>query len=69
MQKELKEDENLSLMFAIVEEDLFVLVKWRVDGVATSCSFMARNNLNEEGRILNTLFNVVAVVLVPSSLP
>ena len=65
----IKEDENSSLMFSVVEEDLFVLVKWWVDGVATSCSFMARNNLNEEGRILNTLFNVVAVVLVPSSLP
>ena len=48
MQKELKEDENLSLMFVVVEEDLFALVKWWVDGVATSCSFMVSNILNEE---------------------
>ena len=69
MQKELKEDENLCLTFAVVEKDLLVVVKWWVDGGATSFSIMASEKLNEEERILNTLFNVVAVVLGLSSLP
>ena len=63
MEKRLtKEDENSSLMLAVVEKYMFVVVKWWFDGVAISWSIMG-SFLH-----LNALFIVVAVVLLIFSL-
>ena len=63
MEKRLiKEDENSSLMLAVVEKDMFVVVKWWFDGVATSWSIMG-SFLH-----LNALFNKEAVMLLIFSL-
>ena len=59
MEKRLiKEDENSSLMLAVVKKDMFVVFKLWFDGVATSWSIMG-SFLH-----LNALFNVVVVLLV-----